>query len=150
MPISRLLIANRGEIAIRVARAAADMGLRSVAVHSSDDAGSLHVRAADEVRELPGQGVAAYLDADAVIAAAKASGCDAVHPGYDSGTRRQEFDRRTAVAYEDAKAVNAVTGGGIDDVIDPADTRKWIVNSLKRLPPVLPRTEKKYPYIDPW
>jgi acetyl-CoA carboxylase carboxyltransferase component len=68
----------------------------------------------------------------------------------DPEARRQEFDRRTAVAYENAKAVNAVTGGGIDDVIDPADTRRWIVNSLKRLPPVLPRTEKKYPYIDPW
>jgi acetyl-CoA carboxylase carboxyltransferase component len=68
----------------------------------------------------------------------------------DPQARRQEFDRRTAAAYENAKAVNAVTGGGIDDVIDPADTRRWIVNSLKRLPPALPRTEKKYPYIDPW
>ncbi len=68
----------------------------------------------------------------------------------DSEARREEFDRRTTVAYENAKAINAVTGGGIDDVIDPADTRRWIVNSLKRLPPVLPRTEKKYPYIDPW
>ena len=58
----------------------------------------------------------------------------------DSEARREEFDRRTAVAYENAKAVNAVTGGGIDDVIDPAE-RRWIVNSLKRLPPVLPRTE---------
>ena len=68
----------------------------------------------------------------------------------DSEARREEFDRRTAIAYDNAKAVNAVTGGGIDDVIDPADTRRWIVNSLRRLPPVLPRTEKKYPYIDPW
>ena len=41
-------------------------------------------------------------------------------------------------------------GGGIDDVIDPTDTRTWVANSLKRLPPVPPRTEKKYPYIDPW
>jgi hypothetical protein len=68
----------------------------------------------------------------------------------DSGARREELDRRTVVAYENAKAVNAVTGGGIDDIIDPADTRRWIANSLKRLPPVLPRTEKKYPYINPW
>ena len=51
MPIIRLLIANRGEIAIRIGRAAADLGLRSVAVHSRDDARSLHVRATDEVRE---------------------------------------------------------------------------------------------------
>jgi acetyl-CoA carboxylase carboxyltransferase component len=68
----------------------------------------------------------------------------------DSDARRQEFERRTAVAYENAKAINSVTGGGLDDVIDPADTRSWIVNSLKRLPPALPKTEKKYPYIDPW
>ena len=66
MLITRLLIANRGEIAIRIARAAADLGLRTVAVHSRRRrALSLHLRAADEVRELPGQGAAAYLDADA-------------------------------------------------------------------------------------
>jgi acetyl/propionyl-CoA carboxylase alpha subunit len=96
MPITRLLIANRGEIAIRIARAVADMGIRSVAVHSRDDACSLHVRAADEVRELPGQGVAAYLDADAIIAAAKASGCDAVHPGYGFLAERADFARHCA------------------------------------------------------
>ena len=98
MPITRLLIANRGEIAIRIGRAAADLGLRSVAVHSRDDARSLHVRATDEVRELPGQGAAAYLDADAVIAAAKASGCDAVHPGYGFLSERADFARRCAKA----------------------------------------------------
>jgi acetyl-CoA carboxylase carboxyltransferase component len=64
--------------------------------------------------------------------------------------RRAEFERRTGEAYEQAKAVNAVVGGGIDDVIDPADTRRWIVNSLKRLPPLPPRTTKKYPYVDTW
>jgi acetyl/propionyl-CoA carboxylase alpha subunit/acetyl-CoA carboxylase carboxyltransferase component len=68
----------------------------------------------------------------------------------DPEERRAEFDRRTAIAYDNAKAVNAVAGGGIDDVIDPAETRRWIANGLKRLPPVPPRTEKKYPYIDPW
>ncbi len=50
MPVTKLLIANRGEIAIRIARAAADMGLPTVAVHSEDDAASLHLRAADEVQ----------------------------------------------------------------------------------------------------
>ncbi len=64
--------------------------------------------------------------------------------------RRAEFERRTGEAYEQAKAVNAVVGGGIDDVIDPADTRTWIINSLKRLPPLPPRTTKKYPYVDTW
>ena len=60
------------------------------------------------------------------------------------------LDREPTLRGFAIEARNAVTGGGIDDVIDPADTRRWIVNSLKRLPPVLPRTEKKYPYIDPW
>ncbi|MGD9935003.1 MAG: carboxyl transferase domain-containing protein, partial [Dehalococcoidia bacterium] len=68
----------------------------------------------------------------------------------DPEERRHEFDRRVARAYDAAKAVNAVVGGGIEDVIDPAETRNWIANSLRRLPPVTPRTEKKYPYIDPW
>jgi acetyl-CoA carboxylase carboxyltransferase component len=68
----------------------------------------------------------------------------------DPEQRLAEFQRRTAIAYDNARAVNAVMGGGIDDVIDPADTRSWIANSLKRLPPVMPRTAKKYPYVDPW
>ena len=68
----------------------------------------------------------------------------------DPEARRLEFERRTAIAYDSAKAVNAVAGGGIDDVIDPADTRRWIANSLRRLPPAPVRTDKKYPYIDPW
>ena len=68
----------------------------------------------------------------------------------DPAARKAEFDDRVTRAYEAAKAVNAGTGGGIDDVIDPADTRSWIAASLKRVPPVAPRTEKKYPYIDPW
>jgi len=82
MSVTKLLIANRGEIAIRIARAAADMGLPTVAVYSEDDSRSLHLRVADECRALPGQGAAAYLNAGAVIAAATASGCDAIHPGY--------------------------------------------------------------------
>jgi acetyl-CoA carboxylase carboxyltransferase component/biotin carboxyl carrier protein len=68
----------------------------------------------------------------------------------DPQARRQEFDRRVQEAYETARGVNAGTGGGIDDIIDPADTRGWIASSLKRLPPVAIRTAKKYPHIDPW
>jgi len=91
MPVTKLLIANRGEIAIRIARAAADMGLPTVAVHSSDDAASLHLRAADEVVALNGQGAAAYLNMQGVIAAAKAAGADAVHPGYGFLAERGDF-----------------------------------------------------------
>ena len=82
MSFNALLIANRGEIAIRIARAAADMGLKTVAVCSEDDTSNLHTRVADEVFQLEGKGARAYLDGEAVIAAAKATGCDAIHPGY--------------------------------------------------------------------
>jgi acetyl-CoA carboxylase carboxyltransferase component len=68
----------------------------------------------------------------------------------DPEERRAEFDRRVARAYDNAKAINASVGGGIDSVIDPADTRDWIAQSLKRLPPVASRTEKKYAFIDTW
>src|SRR5436190_3684524 len=79
---SRLLIANRGEIAVRVARAAAELGIHTVAVAPADDADSLHTRVADEVHPLPGRGAAAYLDIERVVEAAVACGADAVHPGY--------------------------------------------------------------------
>jgi acetyl/propionyl-CoA carboxylase alpha subunit/acetyl-CoA carboxylase carboxyltransferase component len=78
----RLLIANRGEIAIRIARTAADMGIGTVAVFSEDDAASLHIRKADEARGLQGLGAAAYLDLEQIIAIARACRCDAIHPGY--------------------------------------------------------------------
>lgn len=98
MPIARLLIANRGEIAIRIARAAADLGIGCVAVYAGDDARSLHTRVADDAVELPGSGAAAYLDIDAVIAAAKQAGCDAVHPGYGFLAERADFARACAAA----------------------------------------------------
>ena len=81
MALTKLLVANRGEIAVRVMRAASDLGISTVAVHPADDAGSLHVRRGDEAHQLPGRGAAAYLDIDA-IAAARETGCDSVHPGY--------------------------------------------------------------------
>jgi acetyl/propionyl-CoA carboxylase alpha subunit len=96
MPFRKLLIANRGEIAIRVARAAGDSGLASVAIHPSDDALSLHVRAADESCEIPGRGARAYLDIEAVMAAARATACDALHPGYGFLSENTLLARRCA------------------------------------------------------
>ena len=68
----------------------------------------------------------------------------------DPEERKTEFDTRVERAYESAKAVNSAPGGGIDDVIDPADTRRWIVSGLKAQPPKPVRAEKKRPWIDTW
>ncbi len=93
MTIKTLLIANRGEIAIRIARGAAELGIATVAIHSADDAHSLHVRAADRAVALPGSGPAAYLDIAGIIAVAKAEGCDAIHPGYGFVSENAAFAR---------------------------------------------------------
>jgi acetyl/propionyl-CoA carboxylase alpha subunit/acetyl-CoA carboxylase carboxyltransferase component len=82
MTFRSVLIANRGEIAIRIARACSELGLRSVAVFSEDDDASLHTRMADEAVALTGHGVKAYLDGAQLIDVAKAHGCEAIHPGY--------------------------------------------------------------------
>jgi acetyl/propionyl-CoA carboxylase alpha subunit/acetyl-CoA carboxylase carboxyltransferase component len=97
-PFKKLLIANRGEIAIRIARTAADLGIATVAIFSEDDALSLHVRRADEARPLGLAGVAAYLDIGRIIEIAKVSGCDAIHPGYGFLSENAAFSRRTAEA----------------------------------------------------
>jgi len=78
----KVLIANRGEIAIRIARAAAGIGVPATAIYSEDDARSLHTLAADEAVALSGVGPAAYLNGGQIIEAAIATGCDLVHPGY--------------------------------------------------------------------
>ncbi|MFP6709463.1 MAG: carboxyl transferase domain-containing protein [Alphaproteobacteria bacterium] len=82
MSIKKLLVANRGEIAIRILSAAADLGLATVAVYAGDEDASLHVVKADEAVCLPGRGVPAYLDGAAILAVAREQGCDAIHPGY--------------------------------------------------------------------
>ncbi len=89
--MNAVLVANRGEIALRVFRAARPRGLRAVAVVAPDDRGSLHARSADEVIE-----ISSYLDADEHIRAARESGADAVHPGY--GFLAENADFAAAVA----------------------------------------------------
>src|ERR1700691_5526074 len=96
MTPSSLLIANRGEIAIRIVRAAAEMGIRTVAVFPDDDSNSLHTRNADEARRLNGVGAAAYLDGEKIFALAKQAGCDAIHPGYGFLSENAAFARRCA------------------------------------------------------
>jgi acetyl/propionyl-CoA carboxylase alpha subunit/acetyl-CoA carboxylase carboxyltransferase component len=91
MAISRLLIANRGEVAVRIIRTAAEMGITTVAVYSEDDAACLHVALADERHPLEGSGAAPYLDMDQLLAVAKQLHCDAIHPGWGFLSENPEF-----------------------------------------------------------
>ncbi|MEV6345296.1 5-oxoprolinase/urea amidolyase family protein [Actinoplanes sp. NPDC051851] len=92
-----LLIANRGEIAVRIIRTAREMGIRTVAVFSDADRGAAHVRLADEaVRLGPAPAAESYLDVDAVIAAAKSTGATLIHPGYGFLSENTVFAERCA------------------------------------------------------
>lgn len=95
---AKVLVANRGEIALRTVRALHDLGLPSVAVFADDDAASPHVHAASAAVALGATGPAAYLDGARLIAIAKAQGCDAVHPGYGFLSERADFARACADA----------------------------------------------------
>lgn len=94
----KVLIANRGEIAVRLVRALQDLGIGSVAVHAQDDAQALHVRLADVAVALAGSGPEAYLDSAGLLRVARAQGCDAVHPGYGFLSERADFAAACAEA----------------------------------------------------
>lgn len=96
--MKKLLIANRAEIAVRIARTASDLGIATVGVYSEDDASSLHVRSVDQARALPGTGPAAYLDLDRIVDVAASAGCDAIHPGYGFASERAAFARACRTA----------------------------------------------------
>ncbi len=94
----KLLVANRGEIAIRIFRSAADLGMGSIAIYPADDSASLHVEKADSAIALPGRGVAAYLDGAAILRAAREAGATAIHPGYGFLSENAAFARACAEA----------------------------------------------------
>jgi acetyl/propionyl-CoA carboxylase alpha subunit len=93
MVIKHILVANRGEIAVRLMRAAAELGIKSTGVYAQDDALSLHTRKCDQALALEARGPAAYLNGAAIIAKAVEAGCDAIHPGYGFLSENANFAR---------------------------------------------------------
>ena len=92
MSIKRILIANRGEIALRIHRAAHEMGIETVAVHSTADADAMHVRLADQAVCIgPPAATDSYLNIANIISAAECAHCDAIHPGYGFLSENAKF-----------------------------------------------------------
>lgn len=97
--LKRVLIANRGEIALRVLRACREMGIETVAVYSQPDAEALHVQLADQAVCIgPAKAAESYLNQDALLTVAKATGCDALHPGYGFLSENADFADRCTEA----------------------------------------------------
>jgi acetyl-CoA/propionyl-CoA carboxylase biotin carboxyl carrier protein len=145
-----VLIANRGEIAVRVARAARDHGIKSIAIYSDEDRTSLHVATADEAYALDGLSAAqTYLDQAKIIAIAKKSGADAIHPGYGFLSENADFADKVIAAgliwigpppaairllgdKVSARKIAAEVGAPlVAGTIDPVDTAEEIVTFAK-------------------
>ncbi len=132
----KVLIANRGEIACRIAATLHEMGIRAVAVYSDADRGALHTRVCDEAHRIgPAEARASYLDAAAVIAAAKASGAEAIHPGFGFLAENADF----AAAVEAAGLV--FVGPTADQIRAMGDKRAARGIAAKAGVPIVPGAE---------
>ena len=115
MTLSAVLIANRGEIAVRIARTARDLGIRSIAVYSEPDTGALHTQVADEAYLLPGKTSAeTYMNIPALIEVAHRAGADCLHPGYGFLSENADFARTVEQA---GRGQHDRTGRTADDVV---------------------------------
>ncbi|BBX66358.1 pyruvate carboxylase [Mycobacterium saskatchewanense] len=130
-----VLIANRGEIALRIVRTAAELGMPTVAVYAEDDADSPHVHAADEAVGLPASGPRAYLDPAALLAAAEKSGAELIHPGYGFLSEDPEFAR----ACSDAGRTFVGPGADVLDMLGNKSAAR--AAAIAAGLPVLPATE---------
>jgi acetyl-CoA/propionyl-CoA carboxylase biotin carboxyl carrier protein len=133
--LKKILIANRGEIAVRVIRAAREMGIATVAVYSELDRNALHVRLADEAYALGGQTAAeSYLNTEAILDAIKKSGADGVHPGYGFFSENADFARAIT---EMGVAFIGPPPAAIDEMGDKVSSRKA---ALRGGAPIVPGT----------
>jgi acetyl-CoA/propionyl-CoA carboxylase biotin carboxyl carrier protein len=141
--LTKILIANRGEIAVRVIRAARDLGIRTVAVYSELDRNALYVRLADEAYALGGQTAAeSYLNTEAILKAIDDSGADAVHPGYGFFSENADFARAIT-----AKGVTFIgpPPAAIDEMGDKVSSRRA---ALRGGAPIVPGTTEFVASVD--